>query len=133
MGLCVAETTFRLQIDHTEKGQEERSDSSESTDSTSKWSELSELYSQRLHGHLSLAQSQQFLREEELRARQYSALFRLREKAVLEKTQAELDWLEHCRSHRTVQDDALALAELKQKEEEVVHRLQQEQVILRTF
>ncbi|CAM4537620.1 unnamed protein product [Leuciscus chuanchicus] len=29
------------------------------------WSELSELYCQRLHGHLSLAKCQQFLREEE--------------------------------------------------------------------
>ncbi|XP_058630614.1 centrosome-associated protein 350 isoform X4 [Onychostoma macrolepis] len=125
MGLCAADC--RPQIDQTEKGQEEQSDSSESTDSTSKWSELSELYSQRLLSHLSLAQSQQFLREEELRARQYSALFRLREKALWEKTQAELDWLEHSVNHGTAQDDILAFTELKQKQEEVIHRFQQEQ------
>ncbi|KAL1274627.1 hypothetical protein QQF64_027441 [Cirrhinus molitorella] len=125
MGLRNAD--FEPQNDQTEKGQEEHSDSSESTDSTSKWSELSELYSQRLHSHLSLAQSQQFLREEELRARQYSALLRLREKALWEKTQAELDWLEHCINCRTAQDDILALTELKQKQKEIIHKFRQEQ------
>ncbi|XP_050966661.1 uncharacterized protein LOC127165798 isoform X2 [Labeo rohita] len=121
------EVDFGPQNDQTEKGQEEQSDSSESTDSTSKWSELSELYSQQLHSHLSLAQSQQFLREEELRARQYSALFRLREKALWEKTQAELDWLEHCKNCGTAEDDILALTKLKQKQKKVIHKFQQEQ------
>ncbi|XP_073696106.1 uncharacterized protein [Garra rufa] len=92
-----------------------------------KWSELSELYSQRLHSHLSLAQSQQFLREEELRARQYSALFRLREKVLWEKTRAELDWLEHCKNCGSAQDDILALTELKQKQKKVIHKFRQEQ------
>ncbi|XP_051551934.1 uncharacterized protein LOC127439712 [Myxocyprinus asiaticus] len=69
LGPYAAETEFMPQIDQQEKGQEVESNSSESTDSTSK-SDLSEMNSQQLQGHLSLAQSQQFLREEELRARQ---------------------------------------------------------------
>ncbi|KAI4880018.1 hypothetical protein NFI96_018964, partial [Prochilodus magdalenae] len=90
------------------------------------WSELSEMYSQsQLQRHLSLAQSQQFLREEELRARQYSALFRLREKALWERTQAELAWLEHCKKQVTSED--YTLAEIIRKQEEVVSRLTQEQ------
>lgn len=62
------------------------------------WSDLSGMYSQgQFQCHLSLAQSQQYIWEEEIRARQFSALFRLREKALWERTQAELAWLEHCK------------------------------------
>lgn len=62
------------------------------------WSELSRIYSRgQFQCHLSLAQSQQFIWEEEIRARQFSALFRLRKKALWERTQAELKWLEHCK------------------------------------
>ncbi|XP_055056606.2 uncharacterized protein [Misgurnus anguillicaudatus] len=121
------EREFKQQIYQTATAQEEQSEDSESTDSSSKWSELSELYSQQIHSHLSLAQSQQFLREEELRARQYSALFRLREKALWEKTQAELEWLEHCIRHGAAPDDDFALAEHRRKQEAVVHRFRQEQ------
>ncbi|XP_072521409.1 uncharacterized protein [Salminus brasiliensis] len=103
--------------------------SSFTLDKCTPWSELSEVYSQNQHQrHLSLAQSQQFLREEELRARQYSALFRLREKALQEKTQAELAWLEHCKKQVTSEDEALA--EIKRKQEDVVNRLRQEQAEL---
>ncbi|XP_036454994.1 uncharacterized protein LOC118827663 [Colossoma macropomum] len=124
---CPAAETCTVQREQaTIQGTSEQSDYSESTDSTSKWSELSEVYSQsQLQRHLSLAQSQQFLREEELRARQYSALFRLREKALWERTQAELAWLDHCKKQVTSEDNSLA--EIKRKQEEVVSRLRQEQ------
>ncbi|KAL7839821.1 hypothetical protein SRHO_G00264790 [Serrasalmus rhombeus] len=124
---CPAAETCTIQREQaTIQGTSEKSDYSESTDSTSKWSELSEAYSQsQLQRHLSLAQSQQFLREEELRARQHSALFRLREKALWERTQAELAWLEHCKKQVSSEDNSLA--EIKRKQEEVVSRLRQEQ------
>ncbi|XP_028852381.1 uncharacterized protein LOC114799730 isoform X2 [Denticeps clupeoides] len=105
----------------------EQSDSSTSTESNSNWSELSEFYGQRqLYCHLSLAHVQQFLREEELRARQCSAIFRLREAAALEKTEAELQWLDHCeRSLRS--GNAEALADIRKKKENVVSQSLQEQ------
>lgn len=37
----------------------------------------------------------QYMKEEEMRAAHQSSLLRLREKALKEKTKAELAWLEH--------------------------------------
>lgn len=60
------------------------------------WSEIGHFYGgSGSFGRLSLTLVEQSLREEELRARHQSALLRLREKALLEKAQAELAWLEH--------------------------------------
>ena len=36
---------------------------------------------------------QQYVKEEEMRAKHQTALLQLREKAIKEKTQAELEWL----------------------------------------
>ncbi|KAG5281577.1 hypothetical protein AALO_G00073890, partial [Alosa alosa] len=86
-----------------------------SSDSTSKWSELSEFYSQgALKGHLSLAQSLQFLREEELRARHASALFRLRAEALRERTHAELGLLDQWKSELGLGDPE-ALTQMNRK------------------
>ncbi|XP_046697150.1 uncharacterized protein LOC124380329 isoform X2 [Silurus meridionalis] len=97
------------------------SDQDDSCESTSKWSEMSGMYSQgQFQCHLSLAQSQQFIWEEELRARQFSALLRLREKALWERTQAELLWLEHCKKNAQESEEE---TEIKKKQEEVLSRL----------
>nr|XP_015222363.1 PREDICTED: centrosome-associated protein 350 [Lepisosteus oculatus] len=74
----------------------ESSSSEAHTDSTSKWSEVSQFFGcGDMLNRLSLELSQQSLRDAELRDRQHVALFRLREEALKEKTQAELAWLEH--------------------------------------
>ncbi|XP_047005844.2 centrosome-associated protein 350 [Ictalurus punctatus] len=84
------------------------------------------MYSQgQFQCHLSLAQSQQYIWEEEIRARQFSALFRLREKALWERTQAELAWLEHCKKNALSKEDSVT--EIKRKQEEVVSRLRHEE------
>ncbi|KAJ8379775.1 hypothetical protein SKAU_G00005530 [Synaphobranchus kaupii] len=111
--------------------QSKLSDSSDNTDSTSKWSELSGFFGHReLLSHLSLAMSQQSLREEELRARHHSALCRLREDALWEKTQAEIAWLEHRRRCLRAGEEG-TLADITKKQEEVVNRMQQEQAEIR--
>lgn len=42
----------------------------------------------------------QYMKEEEVRAHHQSSLLRLRQKALKEKTKAELAWLEHQKRHR---------------------------------
>ncbi|KAK3514627.1 hypothetical protein QTP70_021536, partial [Hemibagrus guttatus] len=104
----------------------DQDDDTENTDSTSKWSELSGMCSQgQFQCHLSLAQSQQFIWEEELRARQLSALFRLRKKALWERTQAELTWLEHCKKNALSEEDSVT--QIKRKQEEVLKSLRCEE------
>lgn len=41
----------------------------------------------------------QYMKEEEVRAHHQSSLLRLRQKALKEKTKAELAWLEHQKRH----------------------------------
>ncbi|XP_036382017.1 centrosome-associated protein 350 [Megalops cyprinoides] len=95
------------------------------------WSELSGFFGRgQLQSRLSLAISQLSLREEELRARQHSALCRLREEALWEKTQAELAWLEHRRRCLGKGEEG-ALADITRKQEEVVNRMRQEQAEIR--
>ncbi|KAJ8397157.1 hypothetical protein AAFF_G00010110 [Aldrovandia affinis] len=111
--------------------QSQHSDSSDNTESTSKWSELSGFFGgPELLSRLSLAISQHSLREEELRARQHSALCRLREEALWEKTQAELAWLEHRRRCLRTGEKG-ALADITIKQEEVVNRMRKEQAEIR--
>ncbi|KAG8141945.1 hypothetical protein E2320_006593 [Naja naja] len=86
-------------------------DLSEPTDSNSQWSEIGQFYGgASSFGRLSLTLVEQSLREEELRARHQSALLRLREKALQEKAQAELAWLEH--GERQKSDTCRTSAEL---------------------
>ncbi|XP_025028916.1 uncharacterized protein LOC112541870 [Python bivittatus] len=108
-------------------------DLSEPTDSNSQWSEISQFYGgSSSFGHLSLTLVEQSLREEELRARHQSALLRLREKALQEKAQAELAWLEHgerCPNglqgtggpSSTAKKQLSILTKLKQEQAEIKH------------
>ncbi|XP_041095042.1 centrosome-associated protein 350-like isoform X2 [Polyodon spathula] len=110
----------------------EASSSSEAdTESTSKWSEVSQFFGRgEMLNRLSLELSQQTLRDEELRARHHSALFRLREEALSEKTHAELAWLEHQKMClREGEEDTLA--EIARRQEDVLCTLRQEKTEIR--
>ncbi|XP_006863872.1 PREDICTED: uncharacterized protein LOC102833779 [Chrysochloris asiatica] len=75
----------------------------------------------------SLQMLEQSLREEELRAQHQTALLRLREKALEEKTLAELAGLEHLRGCLEGKRDAAVLAALKEQEQRILGDLQREQ------
>ncbi|XP_073496240.1 coiled-coil domain-containing protein 187 isoform X3 [Phyllobates terribilis] len=98
------------------------------TDSTSKWSEVGEFYgSPNMFTHFTLEMSQQYLREEELRARHQTALLRLREEALKEKTKAELALLHHQKIYWETKNDLSKVEELLKQEHEIQRNLKQEQ------
>ncbi|XP_019396667.1 PREDICTED: centrosome-associated protein 350-like [Crocodylus porosus] len=103
-------------------------DSSEQTDSVSQWSEASQFYGgSSTFSQFGLAMAEQYLREEELRARHQAALLRLREEALQEKTRAELAWLqyqERCLDNLRDTPEMTAVAE---KQQEILTKLKQEQ------
>nr|XP_032623477.1 coiled-coil domain-containing protein 187 [Chelonoidis abingdonii] len=104
-------------------------DSSEQMDSTSQWSEVSQLYGgSSTFCRFSLTMAEQYLREEELRARHQTALLRLREKALQEKTQAELAWLEHRKGCLDNLRDSEEVSAVAEKQHKILTRLKQEQV-----
>ncbi|XP_072906393.1 uncharacterized protein [Hemitrygon akajei] len=78
-----------------------------------------------------LEMAHQYLKEEDLRARHQAALFRLREKALKEKTKAELAWLEHQKIHLQDkgQDDKRPV--IVRKQQEVLLKLQKEKAEIR--
>ncbi|XP_075691281.1 coiled-coil domain-containing protein 187 [Rhinoderma darwinii] len=101
------------------------------TDSTSKWSEVGEFYgSPNMFTRFSLEMSQQYLREEELRARHQTALLRLREEALKEKTKAELALLNHQKTYWQTNDPS-KMEELLSQEGEIQRNLKQEQAEIR--
>nr|XP_016854441.1 PREDICTED: coiled-coil domain-containing protein 187 [Anolis carolinensis] len=78
------------------KAEDEVCDGRDPVDPTSQWSDMSQFYGgSDTFWRFGLKMVEQYLREEELRGRHQSALFRLREKALREKARAELAWLEH--------------------------------------
>ncbi|XP_069610639.1 coiled-coil domain-containing protein 187 [Ranitomeya imitator] len=98
------------------------------TDSTSKWSEVGEFYgSPNMFTPFTLEMSQQYLREEELRARHQTALLRLREEALKEKTKAELALLHHQKIYWETKNDMSNVEELLRHEREIQRNLKQEQ------
>ncbi|XP_073397145.1 coiled-coil domain-containing protein 187 [Dendrobates tinctorius] len=98
------------------------------TDSTSKWSEVGEFYgSPNMFTCFTLEMSQQYLREEELRARHQTALLRLREEALKEKTKAELALLHHQKIYWETKNDLSKVEELLRQEHEIQRNLKQEQ------
>ncbi|XP_030391706.1 centrosome-associated protein 350-like isoform X2 [Gopherus evgoodei] len=104
-------------------------DSSEQMDSTSQWSEVSQFYGgSSTFCRFSLTMAEQYLREEELRARHQTALLRLREKALQEKTQAELAWLEHRKGCLDNLRDSEEVSSVAEKQHKILTRLKQEQV-----
>ena len=70
----------------------------------------------------------QYTQEEEVRARHQQVLLQLREKALQEKTQAELDWLKlKQRQLRSKGEDDL-MPPLRSREQGLIRRLEEEQV-----
>ncbi|KYO23416.1 hypothetical protein Y1Q_0005788 [Alligator mississippiensis] len=106
-------------------------DSSEQTDSISQWSEVSQFYGgSSTFSQFGLAMAEQYLREEELRARHQAALLRLREEALQEKTRAELAWLEYQEWIPSCLDnlrDAQEMTAIAEKQREILTKLKQEQ------
>ncbi|XP_034608016.1 centrosome-associated protein 350-like isoform X2 [Trachemys scripta elegans] len=104
-------------------------DSSKQMDSTSQWSEVSQFYGgSSTFCRFSLTMAEQYLREEELRARHQTALLRLREKALQEKTKAELAWLEHRKGCLDNLRDSEEVSAIAEKQHKILTRLKQEQV-----
>ncbi|XP_061056809.1 coiled-coil domain-containing protein 187 [Eubalaena glacialis] len=76
--------------------------------------------------HFTLQMLEQSLREEELRAQHQAALLRLREKALEEKTRAELAWLEHRRGYLNSTGSYAALVASAEKQHQALSNLEQE-------
>ncbi|XP_019588490.2 centrosome-associated protein 350 isoform X2 [Rhinolophus sinicus] len=68
----------------------------------------------------------QYMKEEEMRAAHQSSLLRLREKALKEKTKAELAWLEHQKKHLRDKGEDDKMPPLRKKQRGLLLRLQQE-------
>ncbi|XP_059849656.1 centrosome-associated protein 350-like [Hypanus sabinus] len=101
--------------------------------SFSKWEETgrSVFGNHDAFSRFTLEMAHQYLKEEDLRARHQAALFRLREKALQEKTKAELAWLEHQKTHLQDkgQDDKRPV--IVRKQQEVLLKLQKEKAEIR--
>ncbi|NXX86328.1 CE350 protein, partial [Urocolius indicus] len=68
----------------------------------------------------------QYMKEEEMRAAHQSSLLRLREKALKEKTRAELAWLEHQRRHLRDKGEDDKMPPIRKRQRGLLLRLQQE-------
>lgn len=68
----------------------------------------------------------QYMKEEEVRAAHQCSLLRLREKALKEKTKAELAWLEHQKKHLRDKGEDDKMPPLRKKQRGLLLRLQQE-------
>ncbi|XP_072286667.1 coiled-coil domain-containing protein 187 [Pyxicephalus adspersus] len=98
------------------------------TDSTSKWSEVSHFYgSTDMFTRLTMEMAQQYIREEELRARHHTALLRLRDDALKEKTKAELARLKHQRMYWEMKKEQDKVEEILRQEKNIYKKLKQEQ------
>ncbi|TRY83593.1 hypothetical protein DNTS_033709 [Danionella cerebrum] len=69
----------------------------------------------------------QYMKEEEVRAQHQSSLLRLREKALRDKTKAELAWLEHQKRHLRDKGEDDKMPPLRKKQRGLLMKLQQEQ------
>ncbi|KAG9350847.1 hypothetical protein JZ751_024736 [Albula glossodonta] len=69
----------------------------------------------------------QYMKEEEVRARHQSSLLRLREKALKEKTKAELAWLEHQKRHLRDKGEDDKMPPIRKRQRGLLLKLQQEQ------
>ncbi|NXI42894.1 CE350 protein, partial [Galbula dea] len=68
----------------------------------------------------------QYMKEEEMRAAHQSSLLRLREKALKEKTKAELAWLEHQKKHLRDKGEDDKMPPIRKRQRGLLRRLQQE-------
>ncbi|XP_077324321.1 coiled-coil domain-containing protein 187 [Lithobates pipiens] len=97
------------------------------TDSTSKWSEVGQFYGCNMFSRFTMEMARQYLREEELRARHQTALLKLRENALKEKTKAELALLKHQRMCWEMKKEHNKVEEILRQEEDIQKKLKQEQ------
>ena len=82
---------------------------------------------------LSAEMLRQQLRDEEVRAQQQAALFKLREKALTEKTRAQLQLLEHEKRRLRENGNEEGLQSIKRQQKLLLTKLQQEQVSLQSL
>ncbi|XP_028936989.1 centrosome-associated protein 350 isoform X2 [Ornithorhynchus anatinus] len=68
----------------------------------------------------------QYMKEEEMRAAHQCSLLRLREKALKEKTKAELAWLEHQKKHLRDKGEDDKMPPIRKRQRGLLLRLQQE-------
>ncbi|XP_067997548.1 centrosome-associated protein 350 isoform X2 [Melanerpes formicivorus] len=68
----------------------------------------------------------QYMKEEEVRAAHQSSLLRLREKALKEKTKAELAWLEHQKKHLRDKGEDDKMPPIRKRQRGLLLKLQQE-------
>uniref|UniRef100_A0A8C9S163 Centrosomal protein 350 n=1 Tax=Scleropages formosus TaxID=113540 RepID=A0A8C9S163_SCLFO len=69
----------------------------------------------------------QYMKEEEVRAQHQNSLLRLREKALKEKTKAELAWLEHQKRHLRDKGEDDKMPPIRKRQRGLLLKLQQEQ------
>ncbi|XP_043845511.1 coiled-coil domain-containing protein 187 [Dromiciops gliroides] len=91
-------------------------------------SQRNEINQSSLFDRLSLRMTDQYLREEELRAQYQIALLKLREKALEEKVTAELSWLEQQKAYLGNKRDHSLMTE---EQHRILMDLKQEQVELK--
>ncbi|XP_054975839.1 centrosome-associated protein 350 isoform X2 [Sorex araneus] len=112
------------------RGQHDDSDEETSPEKTTPSSskELSMPFSggQDSFSKFTMEMVRQYMKEEEMRAAHQSSLLRLREKALKEKTKAELAWLEHQKKHLRDKGEDDKMPPLRKKQRGLLLRLQQE-------
>ncbi|XP_013376754.1 PREDICTED: centrosome-associated protein 350 isoform X2 [Chinchilla lanigera] len=112
------------------RGHHDDSDEEASPDKTtlSSTKELSMPFSgeQDSFSKFTMEMVRQYMKEEEMRAAHQSSLLRLREKALKEKTKAELAWLEHQKKHLRDKGEDDKMPPLRKKQRGLLLRLQQE-------
>nr|XP_045017374.1 centrosome-associated protein 350 isoform X3 [Jaculus jaculus] len=112
------------------RGHHEDSDEETSPDKTalSSAKELSMPFSggQDSFSKFTMEMVRQYMKEEEMRAAHQSSLLRLREKALKEKTKAELAWLEHQKKHLRDKGEDDKMPPLRKRQRGLLLRLQQE-------
>ncbi|XP_078282376.1 uncharacterized protein LOC144608467 isoform X2 [Rhinoraja longicauda] len=103
------------------------------SNSFSKWEEMGRPFfgNRDTFSRFTLEMAHQYLKEEDLRARHQSALFRLREKALKEKTKAELAWLEQQKTHLLDKGQDDKRPAIIRKQREVLLKLQKEKEEIR--
>lgn len=70
----------------------------------------------------------QYMKDEEVRLQHQSSLLRLRQKALKEKTRAELAWLEHQKRRLRDKGEDDKMPPIRKKQRGLLMKLQQEQV-----
>ena len=75
----------------------------------------------------------QYMKDEEVRLQHQSSLLHLRQKAVKEKTKAELAWLEHQKKRLRDKGEDDKMPPIRKKQRGLLMKLQQEQVRGRSY